>query len=338
VRIAALGSWRAGEQNWKLRGTQQQFAAACDELGRELGRRQQVLIVGGQSETTADYHIVNGIVSVVGASTHRPLIEVCRPDDDFQSYQSLAAKYSRLFSFPPSAQQRWGDVHLVQIRAADAVLVIGGMGGTYQAGLAAIVAKKPLVPIGSFGGAAARLLQSLHTMNVPFSDQLTTLYGPWTAQVLETAVRLLGVDRQLKLLLIHGRGTDRYVLAEWLRTKLGLSDILVMQEEFGAGRSLPEKFESLAAQADGAVAIATPDDLGGLVDSSQQSSRARQNIYLEIGWIWGRLGRNKVVLLLKGDIELPSDLSGLEYYSYRDSPLEVTESVRAFVHQLVGHE
>jgi len=336
MRIATLGSWRPGDQNWKLRGTQEDFNAACDELGRELARRQQIVILGGQSESTADHHIVNGIITMAGGSAQRPLIEVVRPDDDFQSYQWLASKYPKLFSFPPSIEHRWGDVHLVQIRDADAVLVIGGMRGTYQAGLAAIVARKPLVPIGSFGGAAAKLLQSLCTMDVPFSSQLNTLNGPWTGQVLETAIRLLGVDRQPRLLLIHGRGADRSVLAEWLRTKLGLADLLIMQEEFGAGRTLPEKLESLAAQADGAIAIATPDDLGGLVESGQQGLRARQNVWLEIGWIWGRLGRNKVVVLRKGDIELPSDLYGLEYYSYRESPLEVTESVRAFVRQLVG--
>ena len=76
--------------------------------------------------------------------------------------------------------------------------------------------------------------------------------------------------------------------------------------------------------------------MGGLTESAQQSMRARQNVWLEVGWIWGRLGRNKVMVLCKGEIEIPSDLHGLEYYRYDASPLEVTESVRAFVRQLVG--
>src|ERR1044072_1711258 len=336
MRIAVLGSWRPDNDRWRMRGTKSEFDAACDELGRELARRQQVVIVGGQSESTADSHLVKGIITVVGGSVQRPLIEIVRPDDDSRSYQSLAAQYPRLFSFPPSTQHHWGDAHLIQIRDADAVLIVGGMGGTYQAGLATIVAKKPLVPIGSFGGAAAKLLQSLHSLNVPFSNELNILNGPWTSHVLETVIRLLGVDRQPRLLLIHGRSSDRYILTEWLRSSMGLTDLLIMQQEFGSGQSLPEKFESISAQADGAIALATPDDTGSSTDDARQSMRARQNVWLEVGWVWGRLGRHKVMMLCKGDIEIPSDLHGLEYYRYNTSPLEVTESVRAFARQLAG--
>jgi len=120
--------------------------------------------------------------------------------------------------------------------------MIGGVGGTYQAGLATIVAKKPLVPIGSFGGAAAKLLRSLHSLNVPFTQELNVLNGPWTSHVLATAIRLLGVDRQPRLLIIHGHDTDRLTLTEWLRVNLGLTDLLIMQQEFGSGQTLLEKF------------------------------------------------------------------------------------------------
>ena len=336
MRIAVLGSWRPGNERWRMRGTKSEFDAACGELGRELARRQQVVIVGGQSESTADKHVVTGIVTVGGSAVQRPLIEIVRPDDNSHAYQSLAAQYPRLFSFPPSTHDHWGDAHLIQIRDADAVLIVGGMDGTYQAGLAAIVAKKPLVPVGSFGGAAAKLLQSLHSLNIQFWNELNILNGPWTSHVLETVIRLLGIDRQPRLLLIHGRSPDRYILTDWLRSSLGLTDLLVMQQEFGSGRSLPEKFESLASQADGAIALATPDDIGGSNDDTRQSMRARQNVWLEVGWMWGRLGRHKVMVLCKNDIEIPSDLHGLEYYRYNSSPLEVTDSVRAFARQLVG--
>jgi hypothetical protein len=335
MRIAVVGSWRPLEEPWRLRATKPEFEAACQQIGRELGRRQQIVLVNGESECTADCHVVWGIIALAGDSAERPLIEVVRLEDDSQSYVSLAAQYPKLFSFPPSTQNRWDESVLMQIRDADAVLLVGGMNGTYQAGLAAMVAKKRLVPIGSFGGAAAKILQSLHSLSVPFSSELNTLNGPWTTHVLETVIRLLGVDRQPRVLVIHGRSSDRYVLTEWLRSSLGLADLLIMQEEFGSGRSLPEKFESLAAQADGAIALATPDDSGGLTGDAQQNVRARQNVWLEVGWIWGRLGRNKVMVLCKGDVEIPSDLHGLEYYRYNESPLEVTESVRAFTRQLV---
>ncbi len=75
----------------------------------------------------------------------------------------------------------------------------------------------------------------------------------------------------------------------------------------------------MAGQADGAIAVATPDDVARIAGSVPELLRARQNIWIEIGWIWGRLGRNKLILLCKGNIEIPSDLHGMEYYRYNDS-------------------
>lgn len=48
-----------------------------------------------------------------------------------------------------------------------------------------------------------------------------------------------------------------------------------MGEKFGKGRTLAEKFESLAGEVDGAIAIATPDDLGGIQTTHEMNpSRA----------------------------------------------------------------
>ena len=86
-----------------------------------------------------------------------------------------------------------------------------------------------------------------------------------------------------------------------------------MAAEPTLGRALPEKFEELAVQVDAAIALVTPDDLGGLRDESDAGlrGRARQNVWVEVGWFWGKLGRARTLLLGKKGVELPSDLSGL---------------------------
>ena len=53
-------------------------------------------------------------------------------------------------------------------------------------------------------------------------------------------------------------------------------------------------------------------------------------INLEIGWFWGRLGRDHVMLLVNGDIEIPSDLHGLEYYGYHEKVAEVFDRIQQF--------
>src|SRR4051812_37463823 len=82
----------------------------------------------------------------------------------------------------------------------------------------------------------------------------------------------------------------------------------VMLESVTASISLAEKFELVASDAKGAIALLTPDDM--VVDrikgQGQTLTRARQNVVVEIGWIWGKLGRKRCLLLSHGAIELPS--------------------------------
>ena len=61
------------------------------------------------------------------------------------------------------------------------------------------------------------------------------------------------------------------------------------------------------------MVLLTPDDEGGLKHSDAMRLRARQNVIFELGFFIGRLGRNRVCALTKGDVEIPSDYSGVVY-------------------------
>lgn len=67
-----------------------------------------------------------------------------------------------------------------------------------------------------------------------------------------------------------------------------------------------------------AVVLLTPDDEGGRKGDAPKP-RARQNVVLELGYFMGRLGRNRVCALKKGDIEIPSDYSGIVYVALDES-------------------
>ena len=60
-----------------------------------------------------------------------------------------------------------------------------------------------------------------------------------------------------------------------------------------------------------AVAIMTPDDIGGLKGTDTLSGRARQNVLIELGYFWHKVGRSNTVILKKGDLEAPSDFAGM---------------------------
>lgn len=115
-----------------------------------------------------------------------------------------------------------------------------------------------------------------------------------------------------KVFIVHGhdeaalQGLARFV------ERLGL-EAIVLKEQPNQGRTIIEKFEASASSVGFAVILFTPDDVGTASSELQQSTRARQNVIFELGYFAGKLGRGRVCLLRKGDVEIPSDLVGIVY-------------------------
>ena len=86
---------------------------------------------------------------------------------------------------------------------------------------------------------------------------------------------------------------------------------MILQEQPDRNRAIIEKFEEYA-QVNFAIALFTPDDFGGLEGDDPQF-RARQNVIFEFGYFIGKYGRDRVRALVKGDVEIPSDYSGVIY-------------------------
>jgi predicted nucleotide-binding protein len=115
-----------------------------------------------------------------------------------------------------------------------------------------------------------------------------------------------------KVFIVHGHDDAAlHSLARFLE-KLGL-EALILRELPNQGRTIIEKFEHSAKEVGFAVILLTPDDLGGVANKSERSSRARQNVIFELGYFAGALGRGRVCLLRKGEVEIPSDLFGVVY-------------------------
>jgi hypothetical protein len=209
------------------------------------------------------------------------------------------------------------------------VVAVGGAEKTLQAAIAAAVSGKRVVPVGCFGGAAAQAVEVFEATaggfgaNIPSNDSLGPLAVAWAPETKELVLRVLGV-RYPRILIVHGRDLESRDALFQLLIELGLPQPIVMAAEPTLGRALPEKFEELAVQVDAAIALVTPDDLGGLRDDSEAGlrGRARQNVWVEVGWFWGKLGRARTLLLGKKGVELPSDLSGLLVEQFDDQPAE----------------
>ena len=115
-----------------------------------------------------------------------------------------------------------------------------------------------------------------------------------------------------KVFIVHGRNNEvKETVARFIE-KLNLNPI-ILHEQPNGGKTIIEKFEDFS-DVGFAIILMTPDDKGYLAEKENTiKDRARQNVIFEHGYFIGKLGRHRVVALVKGDLELPSDISGVLY-------------------------
>jgi len=111
-----------------------------------------------------------------------------------------------------------------------------------------------------------------------------------------------------KIFIIHGHDEGKWRELQDILEDLN-QEIVVLKEEPSAGETIIEKFEKLADDCCYAFALITPDDL--VKKKGNRYSQARPNVLFELGWFYGRFGRDRVCIIKKADTEMPSDLSGI---------------------------
>lgn len=113
-----------------------------------------------------------------------------------------------------------------------------------------------------------------------------------------------------RLFIVHGR--DAGAKAEVARFVEMLDlEPTVLAEMPSEGKTIIEKFEAYA-EVGYAVVLLTADDSGALKGQMPQP-RARQNVIFELGFFIGKLGRERVCALTRGEPEVPSDYAGVAY-------------------------
>jgi predicted nucleotide-binding protein len=116
-----------------------------------------------------------------------------------------------------------------------------------------------------------------------------------------------------KVFVVHGHDEGvREAVARFI-SSLGLTPI-ILHEQAGQSKTVIEKLEHHGDVAY-AIVLLTPDDVGG-TNREDLRPRARQNVVLELGYFMGRLRRERVCAIHRGDIELPSDYMGVVYIPY----------------------
>lgn len=115
-----------------------------------------------------------------------------------------------------------------------------------------------------------------------------------------------------KVFIVHGHDNEALQSVARFISRIGLEEIILSERPDGS-RTVIEKFEAESGDVSFAIVLMTPDDIGNARASESARLRARQNVLYELGYFAGKLGRGKVLVLKKGNIEIPSDLAGVLY-------------------------
>jgi len=134
--------------------------------------------------------------------------------------------------------------------------------------------------------------------------------------VLALALHLPHPELQLErnVFIVHGR--DEQALSE-LKLVLREHDVTprVLLDEDKNAQSILKGVEDLLRVCKAGFVLATPDDEGRLAESGGElQRRARENVIFETGMLFAKYREfERVTILLKKPLELPSDLEGISY-------------------------
>lgn len=130
-----------------------------------------------------------------------------------------------------------------------------------------------------------------------------------------------------RIFVVHGHDSVAREQLELVLHKLGLEPFVLMNTS-GGGMTIIEALEQhigKSATSAFGIVLLTPDDVGyALRDGEKEKKpRARQNVILEMGMLLASLTRERVAILQKQYVEIPSDASGIIYLHFNEHVKEV---------------
>lgn len=129
--------------------------------------------------------------------------------------------------------------------------------------------------------------------------------------------------------IVHGHDSVVLKDVENFVRKIGLNPI-ILRDMPSTGKTIIEKIEKYTGKVCYAIVLYTPCDEGKAKEDTECKSRARQNVVFEHGYLCGKLTRSHVCALVKGDVEVPGDLSGIVYVTMSEKwEFDVAKEMKA---------
>lgn len=250
---------------------------------------------------SAEYNTYHRPIQQLSAALHseplREITEQLKADVDFDSFVKESDQVGSMMGsatliWPTDRQKELGlAIHIIDRGAEDPNWLLHFAQHWYYAGSKLV----------------ANIRKLTTSVIIPFARDFKT-YVESLRSVSTVAVEPSDLHR---VFIVHGHEeAPRETVARFLAT-IGLAPV-ILHEQANKGMTIPEKLAAYA-NVGFAVVLLTPDDEGRVKEAAELHFRARQNVILELGYFVGRLGRDRVCALLKGQVELPSDYVGVVY-------------------------
>jgi len=129
------------------------------------------------------------------------------------------------------------------------------------------------------------------------------------------------------IFIVHGHDPNARDQLELALHRLGLKPFILMNTS-GGGKTIIEALEGQIGRdftSDFGIVLMTPDDFGYSKKDGDKKvePRARQNGVLEAGMLLASLTRSRMAIIVKGHLEMPSDLQGIIHLAYNDHVKEI---------------
>lgn len=132
-----------------------------------------------------------------------------------------------------------------------------------------------------------------------------------------------------RVFIVHGHDELTKTKTARFIEKLGF-EAVILHEQANKGMTIIEKIEA-NTDVGFAVVLYTADDRGNTEAAAAKGElnlRARQNVVFEHGYLIAKLTRSRVVPLVSGRVELPSDISGVVYVDDANWKIEIAKEMK----------
>ena len=125
-------------------------------------------------------------------------------------------------------------------------------------------------------------------------------------------------ETKKRVFISHGRSKEWYKIQTYLEKDLGIPSMELAQEPH-LGRTVLQKLNEESDKCSVALIVMTGDDV-----TSENETRARENVMHEIGYFQGKFGLGNVILLHEDDVSIPSNIHGVGYIPFPKDTAEAT--------------